>query len=252
MSVQIVVDSGLVSHSCHDRRMTTPALTSLIPAGGTIGSHRAAYDHRRPPVGDRPWIGVCMIASLDGSTSLDGTSGGLGNANDVAVLGALRSLADMILVGASTAEREHYRPPKKPGQTIAVATNRGRLDLDRELYTSGRAIVIAPESADIDDTRVTVVRAGAETVDLAAAVVELRRRDPAIGYIQAEGGPRLNGGLAAADLIDEIDLTISPHTVGGPGDRIVAGAGEARQGFRLAQLLADDEGFLFGRWLRDR
>ena len=43
---------------------------------------------RAPPAGDRPWVGVCMIASLDGATVVDGRSGGLGNPTDRAVLGA--------------------------------------------------------------------------------------------------------------------------------------------------------------------
>ena len=31
---------------------------------------------------DRPWVGLCMIASLDGSTVVDGRSGALGNPTD--------------------------------------------------------------------------------------------------------------------------------------------------------------------------
>ena len=36
---------------------------------------------RRPPPG-RPWVGICMIASVDGTTVVDGRSGGLGNSTD--------------------------------------------------------------------------------------------------------------------------------------------------------------------------
>ena len=34
-----------------------------------------------PPSATGPWVGLCMIASLDGSTVVDGRSGGLGNAD---------------------------------------------------------------------------------------------------------------------------------------------------------------------------
>ena len=67
---------------------------------------------------------------------------------------------------------------------------------------------------------------------------------------QAEGGAGLNASLLDADLIDELDLTWSPHLVGGGGPRIADGAGEALRRYTLAHLLADDEGFVFSRWTR--
>lgn len=193
-----------------------------------------------------------MIASLDGSTSLAGLSGGLGNPNDIEVLASMRRLADVILVGAGTARSEGYGPAKKPGQRIAVATNSGRVDVDSELFASGSGFVLAPWSADVDEDRVTVLRAGDDELDLPGAIERLSEVVPDVAHVNAEGGPRLNGTLADADLIDEITMTISPQVVGGGGARVVAGAAELHRGFRLDQLLGDDDGYLFGRWLRDR
>ena len=76
----------------------------------------------RHRVGDRPWVGLCMIASLDGSTVVAGTSGGLSNPDDLAVLATLRRAADAIVVGASTVRQEGYGPPRKAGQRIGVVT----------------------------------------------------------------------------------------------------------------------------------
>ena len=73
---------------------------------------------------------------------------------------------------------------------------------------------------------------------------------PAVRYVQAEGGPRFNASLLEADLIDEIDLSFSPRLVGGNGARLTAGAPEIDRRFDLAHLLADDEGYLFSRWVR--
>ena len=193
-----------------------------------------------------------MITSLDGTTAVDGGSGGLGSPNDLAVLGAMRWQADVILVGAGTARSEGYGPPKKPGQRVAVATNSGRVDLDSALFTSGAGLLLAPDSADVDEERVEVIRAGRDELDLAAALLELDRVLPGLRHINAEGGPRLNGSLLDGDLVDEISLSISPHLVGGPGHRLAVGAAETMQRFMPDQLLIDDDGFMFSRWLRHR
>ena len=191
-----------------------------------------------------------MVTSLDGSVSIDGTSGGLGNANDIDVLLTLRDIADMVLVGAGTARGEGYGPPRLPGKRIGVVSNSGRVDLGTDLFTSGAGFLIAPDSADIDESRVEVLRAGATTVDLALAVALLHHVMPSVRYVQAEGGPHLNGALLAADLIDELDLSLSPRLVGGDGPRLTATAPQVEHRFELAHVLADDDSFVFTRWVR--
>ena len=229
-----------------------PTVRRLAPTGDPITSIRDAYALERPRPSHRPWVSITMIASLDGTTAVDGVSGGLGNPNDVAVLGAMRSHADVILVGAGTARSEGYGPPKKPGQRIAVATNSGQVDLDSALFASGAGLLLAPDSAEIDESRVQVIRAGDTALDLPAAIAALDRALPDVHHINAEGGPRLNGTVLDADLADEISLTISPHLVGGPGDRLTVGADETLRRFTPDQLLVDEAGFVFSRWLRAR
>jgi riboflavin biosynthesis pyrimidine reductase len=191
-----------------------------------------------------------MVTSLDGSVSIDGTSGGLGNANDLDVLLTLRDIADMVLVGAGTARGEGYGPPRLPGKRIGVVTNSGRVDLGTDLFTSGAGFLIAPDTADIDESRVEVLRAGDAAVELTLAIARLSNVMPSVRYVQAEGGPRLNGALLAADLIDELDLSLSPRLVGGHGSRLTAAAPEIEQHFELAHLLADEDSFVFTRWIR--
>lgn len=227
-----------------------PELRRVHPSPAATISVRSAYDIERPRHPDRPWVGLCMVMSLDGSIAVDGVSGTLGNPNDLDVLLTLRSLADMILVGAGTVAGEGYGPPKKPGQRLGVVTNSGSVDLDTDLFTSGAGFVITNEQADVDETRVDVLRAGHDRVDIAAAVSRLTEIDPGVRYVQAEGGAGFNGSLLDADVIDELDLTLSPHLVGGDGPRLTNGAGEGLHGFDLAHLLADSEGYLFSRWLR--
>ena len=227
----------------------TPALRRLHPSPTAATTVREAYDVTRRPLPGRPWIGVCMVASLDGSVAVDGTSGALGNENDMAVLHTLRQLADVIIVGAGTLRGEGYGPPEKAGQRIGVVTNSGRVDVSTPLFTTGAGFLIAPHSATIDGS-VEVLRAGDDLVDLTEAVGRVVEIDAGTRYVQAEGGPTLNGALLADDLIDEIDLTISPRLAGGAGPRLTVGAPERIRGYDLAHLLADDDGFVFTRWVR--
>ena len=208
----------------------------------------------RAPLGmrtDRPWVGLCMVASIDGSTAVDGASAGLGNANDSAVLKQLRSIADVIIVGAGTARAEGYGPPSKPGQRIGVITASGRVDVDRPLFTSGAGFLITTTTAAIPAS-VDAVRAGDSAVDLVAALSALGTVGVEPRVVQCEGGPSLNGALFARDLVDEINITTSPLVVGGAGARMAAGADVHAHSFELSQLVIDDESFLFSRWLRKR
>lgn len=231
----------------------TPTLRRLHPQPAIVTTVADAYDVVRAAPTGRPWMNLCMVSSLDGAVAVDGSSGGLGNANDRQVLATLRRLADVVLVGAGTAMGEGYGPPSKPGQRIAVATNSGRVDLDRPLFESGAGFLIAPESAEIDESRVDVLRAGRDRLDVALAVTrlgEISGRD--VHLVQAEGGPTLNGALWEADIVDEFDLTLSPVVAGGDATRIVSGAAQLTAPMQLAHLLADDDGYVFGRWLRRR
>jgi riboflavin biosynthesis pyrimidine reductase len=233
-----------------------PALRRLYPEPAGTTTPAEAYAAPRPRqsggAGPRPWVSLCMIASLDGAVAVDGRSGPLGNATDREVLRSLRELADVVLVGAGTARGEGYGPPAKPGLRVGVVTNTGSVDLSSPLFASGAGFVIAPDAAPVDSSAVDVLRAGSERVDLAFAVTQLRSIVPGIGAVQAEGGPTLNAGLLAADIVDELDLTISPRMVGSDSPRVVHGSAPVDARFALAHLLADDEGFVFGRWVRER
>lgn len=231
---------------------TRPPIHRLLPQPRMPITIAEAYDRPRPPHPDRPWVGLSMVMSIDGSVALDGESGGLGNPNDLEVLLTLRRLSDVVIVGAGTVRGEGYGPPKQEGKRIGVVTNSGDVDLDRDLFTSGAGFVITSESADVDESRVDVLRAGADELDITLALTRLDEIVPGVRWVQAEGGPGFNGSLLDADVIDEIDVNISPNAVGGAGPRLITGADEERRGYALDQLLVDDAGFVFTRYLRVR
>lgn len=200
---------------------------------------------------DRPWVNLCMISSLDGATAVDGRSRGLSSANDASVLRQLRAIADVIIVGATTARAEGYGPPSKEGQRIGVVTARGSIDVESPLFTSGRGFVITHASADFEvPVGVDVIRAGERRVDVALAIRAIPTVVPDCRFVQAEGGPTLNAALFAADLVDEIDQSTSPHTVGGPS--VGTGAPGHRHAYELRQLLIDADAYVYARWARRR
>jgi riboflavin biosynthesis pyrimidine reductase len=207
-----------------------------------------------------------MIASADGAVTLDGRSGGLSGPADKMIFTVLRSVADLVLVGAGTARAEHYRPVQQdeiwlqlrpensPPPPVAVVT--GTLDLTgcEQLLTvpSGpsQTIIITTAAAPADRKAALapytrLIEAGDKQVDMPAAVDALR----GLGYssILTEGGPPLIGELIAAGLIDELCLTTSPLLAVGSAGRIVSGP-PARQRLSLAHALLDDD-FLLCRYL---
>ena len=203
-----------------------------------------------PPFGTRPAVRLNMIASVDGATAVGGVSGGLGGPADQAVFAALRSYADVVLVAAGTVRAEHYGPVGVP---IAVVSRSARLDWDAPLFTAADAqpIVVTVAEAPVAERKraadlADVVIAGERDVDLATALDALAARG--FGSVLAEGGPSLNGQLAAAGLLDELCLTLSPLLIGGDAKRILAGPGLATgSGWRLRSLCEQD-GFLFLRY----
>jgi riboflavin biosynthesis pyrimidine reductase len=210
-----------------------------------------AYDAPLEAPSDRSWVGLCMVSSIDGSTVVDGQSTELSSANDLAVLLGLRRLADVIIVGAGTVRGEGYGPPDTPGQRVGVVTASGQVDTSLPLFTSGAGFLITTDDADVA-ADVDSIQAGTGRVDLQAAVARLGEIHPAPHFVQVEGGALLNGAVLDADLFDEINLTTSPLCVGGAGPRLTTGATDLAQRFELAQMVIDDQSFVFSRWKRKR
>ena len=102
-----------------------------------------------PVATGRPAVRLNMIASVDGATTLDGVSGGLGGRVDHALFAVLCSLAEVVLVAAGTVRAEHYGPSSTP---IAVVSRSLRLDWDAPFFTSqlARPLVVTVANAPPD------------------------------------------------------------------------------------------------------
>jgi len=203
-----------------------------------------------PVVESRPAVRLNMISSVDGSTALDGRSGGLGGPADRKVFAALRSLADVVLVAAGTVRAENYGPGSLP---IAVVSGSLRLHWDTPFFTAAthRPIVIthrrAPAAEAVQASkRADVLVAGESQVDLALAVDLLGERG--FGHVLAEGGPSFNGALAGAAVLDELCLTLAPRLVAGDAKRIITGPPLAPPPDLTLRSLCEEDGYLFLRY----
>ena len=225
------------------------AATTIADSYAQTLHQRSNQRSSRPS--NAPWVGLCMVSSIDGSTVVGGKSSELSSTNDMAVLHGLRAIADVILVGAGTVRGEGYGPPKTAGQRVGVVTGSGNVDTTLPLFTGGAGFIITTDHADVADG-VDIIRAGGEHVDLPAVISRLGEIHPSPAFVQAEGGASLNGALLDADLIDEINLTTSPLCVGGSGPRVTTGAADHTARYELAQMVIDDQTFVFSRWLRAR
>jgi len=251
-------------------------IAELTPRGDETPDPVTSYltDDRPAPPG-RPWILISMVASVDGATTVNGRSGGLGGPGDRRVFQALRGSADMILVGAGTVRAESYRPPQTADdQIMAHRVAQGRAPRPRLVVVSSSleleptaplfadhsiedplplvaTVTSAPPSRREALTAVAeLVACGANRVDLTGLLAVLD--DIGAGVVLCEGGPGLNHQLLAAGLVDELCLTISPNLVGGVGGDVhslLAGSSlpiPAR--LHLDRVLSEDD-YLFCRYL---
>src|SRR5205085_12633093 len=165
----------------------------------------------RPVADRRAGVRLNMISSVDGATTIDGVAGGLGSLGDKRVFAVLRSLADVVLVAAGTVRAEHYGPATVP---IAVVTRTAQLDWQSPFFTEAKARPIVLTADDAPSENLEHARQVADVVIAGTGGVDLRRAVDALGergfdHVLAEGGPTLNGELAAAGVLDEVCLTVS-------------------------------------------
>jgi riboflavin biosynthesis pyrimidine reductase len=200
------------------------------------------------------WLRLNLVSSLSGSAvGSDGTSQGLTTRTDRRILGAIRRLSDVVLIGAATIRHEGYLLPRTA--VLAVVTASGDLG-GHTLPTTlepGRLIVLCPPAvagrvrASLSERPADIVTIADRTSHLAAPDIIAALRNQGLLSIVCEGGPNLAAQLLSADLVDEICLTTSPVVNGGAVP--IFGREELREKrVELAQLLVDESSTLYARW----
>ena len=249
--------------SAADASEIDAALEVLVEAPGQAGEARGGT----PPAGlarryggplavslrpDRPTVIANFVESLDGIVALG--TGPRGGGSEISgasepdrfVMALLRTLADVVVVGAGTfraAPRHEWTPrgiaPRWAGDCAAW---RAQLGLPSE-----PAIVVVSASGDLpsdhpvffrEDLRAFVATTGSGARQLedrglparvrVEVVSDAPRIEPGalLGFLSrlgtrlalCEGGPRLLSGLLAAGAVDELFVTVAPQLLGrGPG-----------------------------------
>lgn len=219
------------------------------------------------------WLAVNFVSSLDGGIEVDGRSRGLSTPADRHVFGLGHDLADVVLLASGTALAEDY-PGLRPEPTRSERRRRHGLSSVPPLavVTSGSLPADATSLVDVvvpsfvatcasapaerqrawRDAGAEVLVAGDDTVDLTSAVAQLAARG--LRRIDCEGGPGLVGSLLAADLVDEMRVSIVPLAVAGQAGRLATTSSplDAPRGFSVDSLLVDDDGTLLVRYVRSR
>ncbi|MFD8983153.1 pyrimidine reductase family protein [Streptomyces sp. NPDC059564] len=217
------------------------------------------------------WLRANMVSTLDGAGQHDGRSQPISGETDMRIFGTLRALADVVIVGAETVRQEGYRPARAreafaarreaagqgPAPVIAVVTASLDLDFTLPLFTAPLVPTLVVTGAAAPADRVAAATAaGAEVVvagdgagaDPARVVRELVARG--LRRQLTEGGPRLLGQFVAADVLDELCLTISPMLTAGNAQRIAGGPSVTVPHRLSPACVLEEAGFLFASYRR--
>ncbi len=204
---------------------------------------------RLPASSTRPYVVGNFATTLDGVVSFGGprtSSGGdiTGfDPNDRLLMGLLRAISDVVVVGAGTLRavprhiwtsahvyppaaaefaslRRRMAKPKVPLNVVVTAT--GRLDLSFPLFSRAEVPVLIVTTAvgarrlgpaaRLPCVSVIAVRAAGRVraKEVLRAVRAVGRHD----VILLEGGPHLIGSFFAEKCLDELFLTVAPQIAG--------------------------------------
>jgi riboflavin-specific deaminase-like protein len=202
--------------------------------GGTSGSLRSRrQDHSH--IRKRPFVVATFAITTDGKVTtknfgpVDFTS-----RKDKLHLFRQRALADAVLIGHTSLERDNVRlglPADlqqlriKRGQSRwpmrVIISNKGRIDERLKVFQSDISPIIIFSTKRMPrknqkalQTKATLHLTDAEHVDL-AVMLETLRNQYKVGTLACEGGPTLFRVLLEEDLVDQLNLTIAPYMFGG-------------------------------------
>ena len=215
----------------------------------------------KPP--GRPYLGLNMVSSLDGKATVDWRTKGLSSELDRRLFHNLRTQVDAVMVGAGTVREERYGRLTKSDELRRKRVEEGlaadplavivsaRLDLPADLpilnEPEQRVAIATSSDATLPELgpQVEYVRIGDDLQRLMAYLEETH----GIRTVLCEGGPTLNSHLFAADLVDELFLSLNPKIPGGAAALTIVAGRELVDPAELELVsVAEGDGDLFTRW----
>jgi riboflavin biosynthesis pyrimidine reductase len=214
------------------------------------GDSEALFQHYPHPADA---VRANMIFTADGAAAIGGRVQRITCRTDQLLFHHLRTLADVILVGAATARAEGYGPIRPP-QRIAVLSRTGCLP--SAMFGGPVPPIVVTDKTAAESMKLRtgerpeVLIAGEHQVDIAAAIGLLRAAG--MRRVLCEGGPTVLDEISRAGLLDEICVTIAPRLAGiqpvgvPPGPRL-----EFPIEMRLRHALVHED-YLYLRYVRRR
>jgi riboflavin biosynthesis pyrimidine reductase len=237
-----------------------------LETGDPVDVLEMLFSESREPRDGAPWVMLNIVESIDGATAIDGSATGLNDADDRRLFLALRAVADFVMNGAETVRAENLGPVRLSDEmkqrrleagmeeppTMVVLSRSLSLDPGLRIFSDPerRPMIITDVHADPDRV---------EALGNVADIVQIEKLDGrgiinALGgssVVLCEGGPTVNSQLIEGDVVDEVNLTISPVLALGDSKRVASGSpGQTPVAMRLDRTLVGDHS-LFLRFVRD-
>lgn len=207
-----------------------------------------------------PEVRALAITTLNGRASIYGTSGGLGSAHDREVMRAVRSWADVIIVGANTVRAENYgaitatyprRPAQLPHPRIATISRSLDFDPDTKFFRDALSppIILCPTAQAHSTQARRLSNAGADIValpSLSPAAITQWAQENAYYRVVLEGGPRVYQEWLTAGVVDVVHLSFAPVFVDKAEPLLFEVPSEVPM--RLEHVACDEAGLIFARY----
>jgi riboflavin-specific deaminase-like protein len=211
----------------------------------------------------RPYLALNMVSTADGKAAMDWRTRGISTDVDRELFHHLRTQADAVMVGAGTVRAERYGAITKTQELRAKRVEEGVREVPIAVIVSGRLDLPADLPILNDPDQPVVIATASDAVipglgehvryervadDLPLLMARLRA-EHGVRAVLCEGGPTLNFFLLAANLVDELLLTLHPKLLGGAAALTIVAGRELVEPAQLELVsLAEADGELYTRW----